>query len=64
MYSVWCEWDIGQEDLIFHNKDDAVRWCEKNIHLKDIIELDENGYADVDEIIGEGLLGFSKLKFG
>jgi len=30
MKRVWCEWDIGQERLIFSTEDAAIRWLHNN----------------------------------
>jgi hypothetical protein len=57
MKRIWCEWDIGQEGLVFRNDDAAMRWIRNNHRLKQEAELEEldfetflQGLYDVEEI--------------
>jgi hypothetical protein len=35
MKQLWCEWDIGQEGLVFRNEEAAMRWIRSNECLKE-----------------------------
>lgn len=57
VYEIWCEWDIGQEDIVFSSKENARQWLEENQNLRDLIcyEFDTN----IDELFKAGLLSYS-----
>ncbi len=58
VYSVWSEWDIGQEYHVFTSEEKALKWCEENEGLKEVLEEEE---GTIQDLIKDGLLGFSKL---
>lgn len=47
---LWCEWDIGQGEVVFASKDAARRWATKMLESLDI----EESY---DELQEEHLIG-------
>lgn len=52
VYRVWCEYDIGQEDVIFASEQVAVDWCKiacEECGL-DYSELRESGLIDTEEL--------------
>lgn len=48
MYKLWSEWDIGERNIIFANKDAVMRWLRNNNAVLEI--ADEDG-TDVDTCI-------------
>lgn len=61
MYNIWCEWDVGQEGLIFSTKKKAQAWLENNDNLKECYEEIEGCDSVADLINNEGLVGINKL---
>ncbi len=58
MYSVWCEWEIGQEDRVWKSEESAERWIEAQF---------ENGLEaelgmTYEECKDEGLFGSTALE--
>jgi hypothetical protein len=43
MIYIDCEWDLGQKDLVFATKGDALEWLEKN-WIHELGPLDEALY--------------------
>lgn len=35
MYKVWCEWDLGEYDVVFTTRQKALDWAKKQIQLED-----------------------------
>lgn len=33
LYKVICEWDVGQEGLVFTSKEEAKEWVDNNSYL-------------------------------
>jgi len=63
MKQLWCEWDIGQEGLVFRNDDAAMRWIRNSSHLReDAAEegLDYETY--LQGLYDEGLIGLIDLE--
>ncbi len=52
--TVWCEWDIGQSDVIFKSKEDAMSWV---MDRTVAYGIDESW----DELRQEGLVGFDDV---
>ena len=52
--SLWCEWDCGQDIVVFTSKDKAKAW------LKDMLgtDLEEMNFKNIDDIFDSGLAGF------
>jgi len=61
MFEVWCEWDIGQEDLLFTSEEAANNWMLENVNLADCFEDGLTGQAGIDDLISAGLLGTNLL---
>jgi len=51
---VWCEWDIGQENIIFSDREDAYEWLNANQHIAEMT-------YPVDDLLKDGLLGFEEV---
>ncbi|AXN57940.1 hypothetical protein [Acinetobacter phage ABPH49] len=62
--SVFCEWDIGQENLVFNSKEEAKQWLIDNTNLEECYEEGLEGVEAVDDLIGAGLVGFTELTGG
>jgi len=52
--TIWCEWDIGQSDVIFKTKEDAIAWV---MDRTVAYGIDESW----DELRQEGLVGFDDV---
>lgn len=61
MFEVWCEWDIGQEDLLFTSAAAANNWMLENENLADCFEDGLTGQAGIDDLVRAGLLGTNLL---
>jgi hypothetical protein len=51
MYRLWSEWDIGESDLIFANKEAGMRWLRENPAVAEIAEDGELGEVSVEDCI-------------
>lgn len=56
MYEVWCEWDIGQDYLVFGSKEAAQKWAVEALANSDI---DGETY---EELYHNGLIGLKKME--
>lgn len=55
LYRVWCEWDIGQEYLVFKTEDAAWDWA--------IQALIDTGIDDeISDLLENGLVGLQDLE--
>ena len=54
LYSIWCEWDIGQENFVFKSEDSAYEWLKNNHSLQEVFEEDE--YENVQQLINDGMI--------
>jgi hypothetical protein len=45
MWRVWCEWDVGQQDLVFKTEADARKWCFENNILKEVNTVYDEKYV-------------------
>ncbi|QYC52547.1 hypothetical protein [Salmonella phage SSBI34] len=61
MYSIWSEWDIGQQDLVFTSEDVANKWLLDNDTLKECYEEGLDGQAAIDDLFSAGLIGITQL---
>lgn len=59
--SVFSEWDIGHEDLVFNNKEEAKQWLIDNTNLEECYEEGLEGVEAVEDLIAAGLVGFTEL---
>lgn len=51
VYEVWCEWDVGQEDVVFSTSEKAWEWFEKRafqFNLGVPQELSEEGLVGIN----------------
>lgn len=59
LYKLWCEWDIGQDGLVFASYDDAMEWAREAgadlVEEGDTFEDIWEAYMSVDELtlVGE-----------
>lgn len=59
MFKVWIEWELGQDDLIFRTKTDAITWITSVILADEELKGEfPNGFLDVDE---SGLCSIQEL---
>lgn len=51
-YKLWVEYELGQEDVIFKNQEDAIAWLKWVIDGQDITfeELEEGGLFGIETI--------------
>lgn len=61
MFEIFCEWDVGQEGLLFTSEVAANNWMLSNDNLKDCFEDGLTGQAGIDDLISAGLLGTNLL---
>lgn len=61
MFEIFCEWDIGQQGLLFTSEKAANNWMLKNENLADCFEDGLTGQAGIDDLISAGLLGTNLL---
>lgn len=54
---LWCEWDYGQDAVIFSNESVAKNWLCASMGGHD--ELTEMGFGSVEGVFDEGLAGFN-----
>ena len=55
MYRIFCEWDIGQEYLVFTTIENAINWAES------VFDEDEVGMT-FEEARDDGLIGWQELE--
>ena len=63
MKQIWCEWDIGQDGLVFRNDDAAMRWIRNNSNLREDASeegLDYDSY--IQDLFDGGELDFIDLE--
>lgn len=54
VYRVWCEWDIGLEELVFDDPDVAERYAREAI-----AEMMDD---DFDDLVRESLIGLDTIE--
>lgn len=60
VYKLWCEWDVGQDGVVFASTHAAKQWVEFNDHL---LEMVENGDIEsIDDLYDAGLVSISPLE--
>lgn len=58
MYTIWIEWDLGQDNFVFTTPDKAREWINAAIlNDESLVEEFPNGFNDVEEA---GLCGITK----
>lgn len=61
MLTIFCEWDIGHEGLVFTSEKAANNWMLDNDNLVDCFEDGLTGQAGIDDLVEAGLLGTSSV---
>lgn len=61
MFNIWCEWDVGQENLIFTTEKAARNWLSLNQSLEECFEDGLEGEAAIQDLQDAGLVGIKKL---
>lgn len=46
MYRLWSEWEIGEGDIIFANKEAGLRWLNENPTVAEIAQEDKCSIED------------------
>lgn len=66
VYEIYCEWDIGHEELRFSNETLAENWILENLTLKEMYnsEVEFNNFEGtfleyIDTLYDESLLGIN-----
>lgn len=63
MKQLWCEWDIGQEGLVFRNEEAAMRWLQNNKVLKEDAERENIDFSVYIQVLyDDGLIGLVDLE--
>jgi hypothetical protein len=62
MIKIYCEWDVGQEYLVFPSEDLAYSWLRENVKLQAMAKDDGMTIEEyLTETFDEGLLGYDQL---
>jgi len=62
MISIYCEWDVGQELLLFPSEELAYIWLTKNLVLIGMAEEEKQTIEEfLAEVFDDGLLGYDRL---
>lgn len=61
MITLWCEYDIGQEGLVFTSSAGAELWIKQYSSLDEMLEEDQTIDELMDEMFENGLLCFSEV---
>lgn len=63
MYRLWSEWDIGEDGLIFADKEAGMRWLQSNAAVAEIAQEDN---TDIETCIAacfdEGFFSWQTLE--
>jgi hypothetical protein len=60
MIRIWCEWDFGQENLVFASREAAMKWVTDNVLIDEYVK--EN-FCNAEDLVRNGLIGFETLEF-
>lgn len=60
VYTIDCEWDIGQENSVFDCNIKAYKFAEEMLNREDV--LDSIGYESIDDVVNDGMLIINKIK--
>ncbi len=52
MFKLWCEWDCGQEDLLFTTEEKAKNWFNNNIYAIESYQA-ELSDMEIEPVFGE-----------
>lgn len=67
MFKIWFEYDVGQENMIFSTKEDAIEWFNANPDVNESVEYDFEGDEDLGSLSsyelyeGAGSVSIDKL---
>lgn len=60
---VWCEWDIGNQNIVFKSAEVANAWIRANSSIEEMAGEAETSVDDyVESLIDEGLIGTTKVQ--
>ena len=63
MKQLWCEWDIGQNSLVFRDEQAAMRWIRNNPALLELAQEDGVDFENyLQKLYDEGLIGLLDLE--
>jgi hypothetical protein len=57
-YEVWCEWDIGHDDMVFTTEAIARRWVLENENLQEV--ADDQFDGSIENIFTANLVGIQE----
>ena len=57
IFSIWCEWDVGQDGQHFSSKEKAIEWLKENIHIQELLYQFD---SDLDYLFEGGLLNIEE----
>ena len=60
VWSIWCEWDVGQENGVWSSLEKAKQWARDNEYLQE--QAAEEGFDDVLKLEDVGLLTFNEVE--
>lgn len=64
MKTVWCEWDIGQEGLVFADGHVAERWLRNNKILHKMAQYNEIYFDEYYQmLVDDCLIGIEDVEF-
>lgn len=59
MYSIWLEWDFGQENTVFKTKKAAMQWLQEVVLDEDSNVREE--FDTVEKLLESGLASIKKV---
>ena len=63
MVKLWCEWDIGQENIVFLSAESANAWVRSNSCIEEMASEAEMSVDDyVQSLIDDGLVSTTPLE--
>jgi hypothetical protein len=60
MFRLFCEWDIGQENVVFASHGAAYAWLARNQSFQEIQK--DGRFWSTTEVFNEGLIGFRDVE--
>lgn len=57
-YTLWCEWDYGQQNMLFVKKEHGRIWLEQEMKMENEEWFAEEFPNGVQDVFDEGLAGF------
>lgn len=63
MLKVWCEWDVGQEGLLFTSEIKARAWILNNPNIEEMAKNDDQEVSTwVEGVEADGLISYEALE--